>query len=129
LDDLCIGRSFDELSEAYSNLVVEFGVLFVEIRTTLIFVQARTLRVSFLKTVGRAVEAWNTLGEVVKDIEEIGLHREDEKMMTESMKRGGNQLWHVEMRRRALMNLLIWDRQDTLCQTIHPKLTVTEKWE
>lgn len=111
LDDLCMGRTFIDLAKKYSDSGIEVMSLFEKESLNIVSVQAGFLRVALLKSFGHVIESWQTLGQVVMDAYEIGLNREDDNVLeTLSMGAMCNRLWTLEMRRRIVINLLLWDR-------------------
>lgn len=111
LNDLCIGRSLMDLAKDYSDSGVEVMALFEKESLNVISIQAGLLRVSILKAFGYVVESWHTLGQVIMDAQEIGLDRNDDDAIsltsTGEMCSG---LWTLEMKRRIVVNLMLWDR-------------------
>ncbi|KAI9838168.1 MAG: hypothetical protein M1837_002630 [Sclerophora amabilis] len=102
------GQTFDDIAENYSESGISLSNLLGKTNATLSSVQAGFLRSGFLKNSGRVTDAWHLLGSTIKDAYEIGLHRETaiESQVPEEMIEN---LWNVEMRRRLMMNLYIWD--------------------
>jgi len=109
LDDLCVGRSFQELSSDYADCAAKILLLLGKERTTLLSIQMALLRASWLKNDGQVVESWHALGQAVRDAQQIGLHQDGQSSahMTE---RSAVQLWDLELRRRVMLNLVVWDR-------------------
>ncbi|CAG7931722.1 unnamed protein product [Penicillium olsonii] len=59
-----------EYSDAGAEILETLGKNSLKIAT----VQARLLRASFLKSSGKVIEAWHTLGATIRDGQELGLH-------------------------------------------------------
>ena len=110
LDDLRMGRSFDDLAKSYSDSGIEMLALFEKDSLNLSSIQAGFLRVAFLKSFGYVLEAYRMVGQVVADAEEVGLHQETEGLQTGSVELTPPRLWYHEMRRRVMVNLWLWDR-------------------
>ncbi|KZF26855.1 hypothetical protein L228DRAFT_280005 [Xylona heveae TC161] len=104
------GQSYDDLAADYSDSGVVVLDLLGKPENTVVAVQARFLRVSFLKNVGRVVESWHVMGMVVKEAYEIGLHRE-QPITKQSMEETAEALWETELRRRLMMHIYLWDSQ------------------
>jgi hypothetical protein len=113
LDDICMGRSFDDLAKSYSDYGVELLALFEKESLNLVSVQAGFLRVALLKSFGYVVEAYRMITQVVGDAEEAGLHLEDDNLVNGSVENTPERLWYDEMRRRVMVNLFLWDRYTT----------------
>lgn len=109
LDDLCMGRSFDDLAKSYSDSGIEMLALFEKESLNLISVQAGFLRITLLKSFGYVVEAYRMVGQMVADSEEIGLNVEGESLTAGSVENTPSRLWYHEMRRRVMINLWLWD--------------------
>ena len=110
LDDLRLGRSFDELAKSYSDTGIELLALFEKERLNLSSVQAGFLRVALLKSFGYVVEAYRMVSQVVGDAEDAGLNLDDDKWKTGVVDNTPARLWYHEMRRRVMVNLWLWDR-------------------
>jgi hypothetical protein len=113
LDDLCMGRSFDDLAKSYSDSGIELLALFEKESLNLISVQAGFLRITLLKSFGYVVEAYRMVGQVIRDAEEVGLHLEDNNLRADSVELTPSRLWYHEVRRRVMVNLFLWDRYAT----------------
>ena len=87
--------------------------LFEKENLNLISIQAGFLRVTFLKSFGYVVEAYRMVGQVIADAEEAGLHQETDSLQHGSVENTPPRLWYHEMRRRVMVNLWLWDRQET----------------
>jgi Fungal specific transcription factor domain len=109
LDDLCMGRTFDDLAKSYSDSGIEMLALFEKENLNLISVQAGFLRITLLKSFGYVVEAYRMVGQVVTDSEELGFHLEDECTKAGSVENTPSRLWYHELRRRVMVNLWLWD--------------------
>ncbi|KAI9036653.1 transcription factor [Aspergillus affinis] len=68
------GMTFHDLGGEYSDTGAELLALLGKKNIKIAMVQAGLLRASFLKSSGNVVEAWHTLGAVIRDAQEIGLH-------------------------------------------------------
>ncbi|PMD41813.1 hypothetical protein L207DRAFT_426556 [Hyaloscypha variabilis F] len=111
LDDLRMGRSFDDLAKSYSDSGIEMLALFEKDNLNLSSVQAGFLRVALLKSFGYVLEAYRMVGQVVADSEEAGLNIESDGLQAESVELTPSRLWYHEMRRRVMVNLWLWDSQ------------------
>lgn len=68
------GMTFHDLGAEYSDTGAELLALLGKKNIKIAVVQAGLLRASFLKSSGKVVEAWHTLGATICDAQEIGLH-------------------------------------------------------
>jgi hypothetical protein len=68
------GMTFHDLGTEYSDAGAELLALLGKKNIKIAMVQAGLLRASFLKSSGKVVEAWHTLGATIRDAQEIGLH-------------------------------------------------------
>ncbi|KAJ5820176.1 transcriptional regulator family: Fungal Specific TF [Penicillium riverlandense] len=68
------GMTFHDLGAEYSDTGAELLALLGKKNIKIAMVQAGLLRASFLKSSGKVVEAWHTLGTTIRDAQEIGLH-------------------------------------------------------
>ncbi|KAJ5293899.1 hypothetical protein PENANT_c009G01447 [Penicillium antarcticum] len=68
------GMTFHDLGAEYSDTGAELLALLGKKNIQIAMVQAGLLRASFLKSSGKVVEAWHTLGTTIRDAQEIGLH-------------------------------------------------------
>lgn len=66
--------TFHDLGAEYSDTGAELLALLGKKNIKIATVQAGLLRASFLKSSGKVVEAWHTLGTTIRDAQEIGLH-------------------------------------------------------
>jgi len=110
LDDLRMGRSFDDLAKSYSDSGIEMLALFEKDSLNLSSIQAGFLRVALLKSFGYVLEAYRMVGQVIADAEEAGLHQESDGVHVGSVELTPPRLWYHEMRRRVMVNLWLWDR-------------------
>lgn len=111
LDDLRMGRSFQELATLYSDLGIEIFSSFGRRIDGLNCVEARFLRVCFLKTYGHTTEAWHALGLAIQEAEEIGIHRQNEDFDSTGLSSEHicGKMWDLERERRISLNLFLWD--------------------
>jgi hypothetical protein len=66
--------TFHDLGGEYSDTGADLLALLGKRDLTIATVQAGLLRASFLKSSGKVIEAWHTLGATIRDAQEIGLH-------------------------------------------------------
>lgn len=66
--------TFQDLGAEYSDKGAELLAVLGKKEITIATVQGGVLRASFLKSSGKVVEAWHTLGATIRDAQEIGLH-------------------------------------------------------
>ncbi|OOQ89202.1 hypothetical protein PEBR_16841 [Penicillium brasilianum] len=66
--------TFYDLGVEFSDGGAEILTLLGKTGITIGTVQAGLLRASFLKSSGKVIEAWHTLGATIRDAQEIGLH-------------------------------------------------------
>lgn len=109
MSQLNLGKeNFYNLSATYSNTACELAGLLSGSSPTLVRVQQWFLRCSWLKSEGRAVEAWHALGQGIREAQEMELHREQPRKFlgAESIA----SIWQREFEKRVWINLYIWDR-------------------
>ncbi|KAK9239825.1 hypothetical protein V1525DRAFT_338482 [Lipomyces kononenkoae] len=102
------GMTFHDLGAEYSVTGAEILTLLGKRDMTITTVQAGLLRASFLKSNGKVVEAWHSLGATIRDAQEIGLHTGqavcEQSLIPERDKQGisavGHKIWVV---------LHVWD--------------------
>ncbi|CAI7668375.1 unnamed protein product [Penicillium palitans] len=66
--------TFHDLGAEYSYMGAELLAVLGKKDITIVTVQAGVLRAAFLKSSGKVVEGWHTLGAAIRDAQEIGLH-------------------------------------------------------
>ncbi len=112
LDDLREGKSFDYLSMFYSETGAAISALFEKENVNLMSVQEGVLRVCRMKNCGEIHQSWVALGRAIKDALEIGLDKDEEEDKMDATDPGSacSHLWDLEMRRRVMLNLYLWDR-------------------
>jgi hypothetical protein len=110
LDVLLNGRSATEWSKDYNNASAAIQDLLGKQSAGLISIQASFLRVVWLKVNSQITESWLALGEVVREAEDMGLHREGGAREFASAEDACNHAWSEEIRRRFMVNLFLWDR-------------------
>ncbi|KAF3400080.1 hypothetical protein F1880_008415 [Penicillium rolfsii] len=69
-----VDMTFHDLGTEFSNAGAEILSLLGKRCIVIDTVQAGLLRASFLKSSGKVIEAWHTLGATIRDAQEIGLH-------------------------------------------------------
>lgn len=107
---LNLGReNFYNLSATYSNTACELASLLPASSPTLVRVQQWYLRSSWLKSEGRAVEAWHALGQAIREAQEMGLHREQPGKFSGDRECVVS-IWQREIEKRVWVNLYVWDR-------------------
>lgn len=68
------GMTFHDLGSEYSETGADLLARLEKKNITISAVQAGLLRASFLKSSGKVIEAWHTIGAVIRDAQDIGLH-------------------------------------------------------
>jgi hypothetical protein len=112
----------------YSDIGVELMTVLGRQGVALAAVEANFLRSSWLKNIGRGVEAWYSVGNairyvvstelpcprfiIIRSAQELGLHeqREIRQQGPGSIEKTLSIIWYEEYKRRLWMNLFIWDR-------------------
>jgi hypothetical protein len=102
-------QSLLELSAEYSELGVSIASLLGRHRPSLLCVQQEFLRASWLKNAGRMVESWHTIGQAVREAQEIGLHREPKVPTVGKAQFINENLWMGELRKRIWNSMYIWE--------------------
>ncbi|KAJ5988173.1 transcriptional regulator family: Fungal Specific TF [Penicillium waksmanii] len=103
------GMTFHDLGGEYSDTGADLLARLEKKNITLSAVQAGLLRASFLKSSGKVIEAWHTIGAVIRDAQDIGLHTgravsDRSPVETKCKGEGVNLVGH-----RAWVVLHIWD--------------------
>ncbi|KAH9432407.1 hypothetical protein MCOR02_007106 [Pyricularia oryzae] len=107
-----------DLAMDYSESGVAILSLLGKRQMSLTTIQAGFIRANFLKYCALVTEAWHAIGSVIRDAQEIGLHREALEPKPEAVTAGDayaataavlrNQ-WHIQHRRRLWHVLFMWD--------------------
>jgi len=117
------------LCGSYSDIGVELMTILGRPGVALTAVQADFLRSSWLKNIGRGVEAWHSVGNAIRYVlsqnlsgpkliielrsaQELGLHRQREirQQGPDDIEKTLSAIWYEEYKTRLWMNLFIWDR-------------------
>jgi hypothetical protein len=101
--------SLDDLATDYSESGVAILTLLGKRDLNLVTIQAGFLRTSFLKNSGFITESWHSLGQTIRDAQEIGWHKDPVDRTPQSPEKALEMLWLVEVRRRMWINLQSWD--------------------
>jgi hypothetical protein len=101
--------SFDDLATDYSESGSSLLALLGKRDATLVTVHAGFLRTSFLKNSGLVTESWHSLGQTIRDAQEIGLHKDVLDHIPNSPGKAIEALWQLEHRRRTWCGLCLWD--------------------
>jgi hypothetical protein len=101
--------SLDDLATDYSESGIAILSLFGKRDLNLVTIQAGFLRTSFLKYSGFITESWHSLGQTIRDAQEIGWHKDPVDRTPQSPEKALETLWLVEVRRRMWINLQLWD--------------------
>ncbi|KAE8362189.1 fungal-specific transcription factor domain-containing protein [Aspergillus caelatus] len=99
------------LSQKYSDMGVELLDLLGRQDTALTAVQANLLRASWLKNLGRGIDAWRSLGEAIRLSQELGLHRQQcfHQPSSDNVENSLDSFWYNEYKKRVWINLYTWD--------------------
>jgi hypothetical protein len=104
------------LDMGLEDLAVEFSetgyavlILLGKRDMTMSSVQAGLLRTSFLKNCGQIIEAWHSLGQTVRDAQEMGLHKQGLEYHPTDPQKAIKASWDIELRRRCWITLQLWD--------------------
>ncbi|CAI7620702.1 unnamed protein product [Penicillium pancosmium] len=103
------GMTFHDIGREYSETGADLLARLEKKNITLSAVQAGLLRASFLKSSGKVIEAWHTIGATIRDAQDIGLHTgravsDRYPMEPNGMGKGASLAGH-----RAWVVLHIWD--------------------
>lgn len=101
--------SLDDLANDYSDSGVVILSLLGKRDLNLVTIQAGFLRTSFLKNCGFITESWHSLGQTIRDAQELGWHKDLVDRTPHSPKRALESLWLAEVRRRIWTDLQLWD--------------------
>lgn len=100
--------TFHDLAEEYNSVGTDLlGLLGKEVltRTT---IQAGLLNASFMKSSGKVVRAWHTLGATIRDAQELGLHTMKDIDEQHLSTLGQAQRWRI-VGHKLWMVLHLWD--------------------
>ncbi|EPE27490.1 Zn2/Cys6 DNA-binding protein [Glarea lozoyensis ATCC 20868] len=104
-------RSERDSAQRYSDISSDLMKIYEARKFSITAVQAYLLRAVWLKNVGRAVEAWHSLGTAVRHAQELRLHegrdvhQDPSRKVTETL----SLFWLEEYRRRLWANLFVYD--------------------
>lgn len=101
--------SLDDLANDYSESGVAILSLLGKRDLNLVTVQAGFLRTSFLKNSGFITESWHSLGQTIRDAQELGWHKDPIDRRPQSPEKALETLWLAEVRRRMWIDLQLWD--------------------
>ncbi len=101
--------SLDDLATDYSESGMAILTLLGKRDLNLVTIQTGFLRTSFLKNSGFITESWHSLGQTIRDAQEIGWHKDPVDRTQQSPEKALETLWLVEVRRRMWINLQLWD--------------------
>lgn len=101
--------SLDDLANEYSESGMAILSLLGKRDITVVTVQAGFLRTSFLKNSGLITESWHSLGQTIRDAQEMGMHKDLVDRTAKSPEEALQTLWYVELRRRLWVLLQMWD--------------------
>ncbi|KAJ3494516.1 hypothetical protein NLG97_g4034 [Lecanicillium saksenae] len=108
LDDLRHAPDMDlaDVAAEFSDAGRQLSALFGSSEVTMTKVQAGLLRACFEKTTGAVANAWHTLGQTIRDAQEIGLHRLAE---ADEFTCPSKQLPETRVGRKLWLILHLWD--------------------
>jgi hypothetical protein len=95
--------SLDDLSTLYSETGEEVATLFGRHLPSVTSVEADLMRCAWLKNCGRGAEAWYSLGNVVRQAQDLRLHQEPPATSDLSSQ------WTAEYRRRLWACIFTWE--------------------
>lgn len=101
--------SLDDLATYYSESGIATLSLLGKRDLNLVTIQAGFLRTCFLKHSGFITESWHSLGQTIRDAQEIGWHKDPVDRTPQSPEKALETLWLVEVCRRMWINLQLWD--------------------
>ncbi|EHK20805.1 uncharacterized protein TRIVIDRAFT_153605 [Trichoderma virens Gv29-8] len=98
-------------SRTYSDLGDELLYFLGRPGFALAAVQADFLRSSWLKNCGRGVESWHTIGNAIRQAQELGLHRQKEiyQSSQSNIEETLSMFWYEQNKKRTWINLFVWD--------------------
>lgn len=98
-----LSRTFSDKGMAIMNILGRY-------HTTLAAVQHDFLRALWLKDCGRGSESWHSLGNAVRQAQELNLHLQNRiSQRTASLEDTIADLWFDEYKRRVWVHLFVWD--------------------
>ncbi|KAJ6785239.1 hypothetical protein PWT90_05117 [Aphanocladium album] len=108
LDDLRHAPDMDlaDVAAEFSDAGRQLSALFGSSEVTVTKVQAGLLRACFEKTTGAVASAWHTLGQTIRDAQEIGLHRYTE---LQEFLAPSDQVRQMRVGRKLWFILHLWD--------------------
>ncbi|KAJ4152727.1 hypothetical protein LMH87_009250 [Akanthomyces muscarius] len=93
------GMDLADVAAEFSDAGQQVSAVFGPSEATMVKVQAGLLRACFEKNTGLVAEAWHTLGQTIRDAQELGLHRltlSDEFSADQgNQARAGRKLWLI----------------------------------
>jgi hypothetical protein len=101
--------SLDDLASDYSESGSQLLSMLGKHNMTIVTIQAGFLRTSFLKNSALVTESWHSLGQTIRDAQEIGWHKDVPDRSPASPEIALERLWLAEARRRVWCNLQLWD--------------------
>ncbi|OQV06855.1 Fungal specific transcription factor domain-containing protein [Cladophialophora immunda] len=114
------------LCQKYSDIGEELMIQAQRENVALTTVQADFLRASWLKNIGKGVEAWRSIGNAIRSAQELELHRH-KNAHEQGLSTPGttlSRMWYEEYKRRLWMNLCTWDALTAMIlgrpRAIHP---------
>lgn len=113
----------DEMSGSLSETGEALMNLLERRLSTITSVQADLMRCAWLKNDGRGSEAWYSLGNAVRQAQELKIHRETDVTMNanETTAETLRDLWYDQHKRRLWVTLFIWESHMSL-QLGRPRL-------
>ncbi|KAB8238699.1 uncharacterized protein BDW43DRAFT_262437 [Aspergillus alliaceus] len=105
--------SSNELSSSYkySEIGDELVTVLGRHGVALTAVLADFLRASWLKNLGRGIEAWHSAGNAIRQALELNLHRHHEihQSSPDNIEQTLSMIWYGEYKKRIWINLFVWD--------------------
>jgi hypothetical protein len=101
--------SLDDLANDYSESGAAILSLLGKRDINLVTIQAGILRTSFLKNSAMVIESWHSLGQTIRDAQELGWHKDLVDRTPSDPEQALETLWLVELQKRIWACLKIWD--------------------
>jgi hypothetical protein len=109
--DLMDPLACEILSTKYSEIGMVIMSILGRHNPTLTAIQHDLMRATWLKNTSRGTESWHSLGDAIRQAQELGLHQHCELHHTKeaSVESKLESIWYDEYKKRLWVNLFNWD--------------------
>ncbi|KAL3419518.1 fungal specific transcription factor domain-containing protein [Phlyctema vagabunda] len=104
-------KTADQLSYKYSTAGLDIDKTFGRHPPSIVSVQHALMRSLWLKNCSRGIEAWYSLGDAIRQAQDLGLHLQSHIDQSDAvpLEKTLRNLWYDEYKRRLWMTLFVWD--------------------